>query len=587
MAVAAILFSVAATVMVVVGDSHSRLQQQRQRQQQQQQAQAGDATADHIAPAAFWRFEDDAAIGANSAPASSATLNIVPGDGSSWTWAPMAEGGVVGGFVSLVSTAAATGGPVFNATAALTKLPHAAAGAASGFGFELLIKPGRDFNRAGNTTLMKITAPDSSLLIELALERHSISYRVDTGPAGAGKENCLEVPMDQVGRRTYFHLADGGWHHMAASLDLRGGGTLKLWIDGESPSGFSAALNLSTLATVSMAGTFQLLPQAFSGAIDEVALYTQTLSDNDVYAHSTRALKHHKPYNTASIDPGPAPPPASVIGVLDPKEFAPGTICKDWAHNCTPIDLKCDIHFLWANGSTKGTADQPSVIAQYKSYPLPRYNADALAAGLFPWCTSWANTPSEGINGFPSMYPDLSPQQMAEKWRDIQLEAGTNWRLPIYAELCTHGKMCTSNYTVELANSHPEIPLTFIMSRGGQTILWNTTHDTSINSASRKCFLQNIAGNLLSVDGVAMNMNTTLRPKSYGNGGIFRPCVTKECAAEAECPLEYLYKNDGRSWVTLFKEMKGNFTRPVNREAPLNMCVLRSPLNMSVWHRSY
>ena len=164
------------------------------------------------------------------------------------------------------------------------------------------------------------------------------------------------------------------------------------------------------------------------------------------------------------------------------------------------------------------------------------------------------------------MYPDLSPERMAEKWRDIQLEAGTNWRLPIYAELCPKIDLnCTSKYTVALGNAHPEIPLTFIVSRGGQTILWNTTKDASVNSMSRKCFLQTAAGNLLSVDGVAMNMNTTLDPHSYSHGGIFRPCVTKACAAEAECPLESLYKHDGQSWVTLFKEMKDRFTRPVNR----------------------
>ena len=107
-------------------------------------------------------------------------------------------------------------------------------------------------------------------------------------------------------------LADGHWHHVAATLSLASGGTLKLWIDGESPDGFSAALNLSASAVVSSLGTFQLLPDPFSGAIDEVALYAQPLSDDVVYAHSTRALKHHQPYTEVSVRVGPAPPPTTV-----------------------------------------------------------------------------------------------------------------------------------------------------------------------------------------------------------------------------------------------------------------------------------
>ena len=268
-----------ATMMLAVGGGHGGGQHSHDHSiSQQQQPPASPAAAADFqpaaataTPAAFWRFEDKAAIGADSA--AGATL-AVPHDGSSWTWAPMAQHGVVGGFVSLMSTPAGTAGPVLNASAVLTQ--HTAA-AASGFSFELLIKLGRDFNRAGNTSLMKIAAPDGGL-IELALERHTISVRVDTGgPAGAGKQNSLEVPMDQVGRRTYFYLADGGWHHLAASLDLAHGGALKLWIDGESPDGCAVPLNLSSASTVSMAGALQLLPQAFSGAIDEVALYTQAL----------------------------------------------------------------------------------------------------------------------------------------------------------------------------------------------------------------------------------------------------------------------------------------------------------------------
>lgn len=42
--------------------------------------------------------------------------------------------------------------------------------------------------------------------------------------------------------------------------------------------------------------------------------------------------------------------------------------------------------------------------------------------------------------------------------------------------------------------------------------------------------------------------------------------VTAACAAEAECPLSYLYENDGLEWVQGFKQMAQNgLKRPINR----------------------
>eukprot|EP01052_Picozoa_sp_SAG31_P003861 SAG31_NODE_153_length_22196_cov_24.963570_6_plen_354_part_00 len=161
-------------------------------------------------------------------------------------------------------------------------------------------------------------------------------------------------------------------------------------------------------------------------------------------------------------------------------------------------------------------------------------------------------------------------QRAAQQWRDIQLELGTHWRQPIYID--------SSNMTIDLANANPHIPLYYIISRGGDTILWNTSKVASTDSASRKCFVQNAVGNLLSVDGVALNMNTSIRPHEYASNGIFRPCVTKECATEAECPLEHLYNHDGSSWVQQFKQFAQNgLKRPINR-------LYDDGEIMSVWH---
>ena len=221
----------------------------------------------------------------------------------------------------------------------------------------------------------------------------------------------------------------------------------------------------------------------------------------------------------------PAPVPASTVGVLDSKEFAPGTICPGWVHNCTPLVACSNPGIVYLNGSTPGTPDQPTTLQQLSSYPLPRFNTAALALGLFPWNTCWATRYLGGSPAIGQPYPSkcgsncskmykgvevtappyyvvckvrnrtCERTQSALEWNSIQLELGTHWRQPIYID--------NSNLTIQLANTHPEIPLATIISRGGDTILWNTTKqgpgfkNMSTDTASRKCFVQNAAGNLL------------------------------------------------------------------------------------------
>ena len=98
-----------------------------------------------------------------------------------------------------------------------------------------------------------------------------------------------------------------------------------------------------------------LLPTAFSGDIDEVAVWEVALSDAMIAAHAVGALHKGLPYTYT--DPGGASPPADpTSGALDLHEFAPGTQLP------TPPSS--------SNGTRGVTA---SCLEQLRSFPAPRY----------------------------------------------------------------------------------------------------------------------------------------------------------------------------------------------------------------------
>eukprot|EP01052_Picozoa_sp_SAG31_P003862 SAG31_NODE_153_length_22196_cov_24.963570_7_plen_655_part_00 len=277
--------------------------------------------------AAFYRFEDESNLGADSAGNSPLSTKS-PLDGPKYSWKPASDAGsIVGGYLDFEGEHDKNGGPTLHGFSTAftaqedTPLP--------GFTFEMLFNLGANFNRAGNTTLFSLKGSGGDSLAELALERHSITFRVDSVAAtGEVSQNCLAIPLDQIGRRSYFYLTDGSWHHVAATMDMSNpiGVELRVFLDGESPGGFSSVLPSATGTAIYLGrSVFSLLPTPFSGRIDEVALYNTSITAQEAFVHYTRAIKHHVKYTNDLVVVPPAPAPASTIGVLDPKEFAPGS----------------------------------------------------------------------------------------------------------------------------------------------------------------------------------------------------------------------------------------------------------------------
>ena len=166
---------------------------------------AGAAAA--ATPVHYWRFEDAASPGKDSAPRGGVALRprVAAPRGPAWRPRAFADGGIVGGYVAVQNgTLAASGGP----------FPSSAT--APGVTVEFLFRAGRDFQRFGNTTLFGVTpaASPGGGWIEAGLLRHSMVWRADASLVPDGGEcaseqdavlpspvpcSRLEVPLDQAG----------------------------------------------------------------------------------------------------------------------------------------------------------------------------------------------------------------------------------------------------------------------------------------------------------------------------------------------------------------------------------------------------
>ena len=306
-------------------------------------------------PVAWWRFESSAHLGADSSPGGANSFVSEP-------FSPEPEppfsqetaDGCVGGYLHV------GGANVSLALAAETAKPIPAA-TAPGLTAELLFRlNGTAFNKAGNTTVLRGGSGEGGAGWALAFDRHSIGFRA------AGR--VVSAQLIGSGVRSIFGLADGAWHHLACRLDASSG-EQSIWIDGQCPDphpptcpppctlGGSLPPNASAAPgqVPAGAGAVTLLPSAFDGDLDEIAVYTAALSNSTIWAHFQGAVQQHTKYSF-SPSTAPVPPPAPAGGALNASDFPPGTILP------TPD----------GNSSVSGS-NMTLPIDQLKAFPAPRY----------------------------------------------------------------------------------------------------------------------------------------------------------------------------------------------------------------------
>ncbi len=136
--------------------------------------------------------------------------------------------------------------------------------------------------------------------------------RFTTGCQPTGSTNAtyddFEIQLQGIGRGTYGYYVDGNWHHLVFKYNATTG-VKEVWVDGESPAGFSKTVPAgvippntgntgNNICDLNTNATYYL----FLGSFDEIAIYKQPLSSNMIYQHyqDFKANKHYSFANSTS-----------------------------------------------------------------------------------------------------------------------------------------------------------------------------------------------------------------------------------------------------------------------------------------------
>ncbi|MFZ7118264.1 MAG: LamG-like jellyroll fold domain-containing protein, partial [Bacteroidota bacterium] len=204
--------------------------------------------------------------------------------------------------------------------------------------FEFIFKPGMNF---GTTVFAK--RMDGAL--ELRMTYPAINFMTEVKAAnGSPIYDDFEIDLNGIGRASYSYYVDDNWHHIVFKYNAKAG-IKEVWVDGQLPAGFSKTI---AGGSFSQSGNrdYMLNSQSdyykLQGAIDEIAVYHNSLGGNSIYAHylNFMAGKHYSFANPTVVAPSPSP----VTAGININDFAPGHPSP----SLTPIE-------------------------QLKNFPTPRY----------------------------------------------------------------------------------------------------------------------------------------------------------------------------------------------------------------------
>ena len=147
--------------------------------------------------------------------------------------------------------------------------------------FEFLFKPGFYFGT-------KVFAKRMDGAIELRKSYQAIHLMTyENSSSGAGVYDDFQIDLTDIGRKSYSYYVDGNWHHIVFKYNAKAG-IKEVWIDGQLPAGFSKTITGGSFAT---SGNREYMINSQSnyyklqGAIDEFAVYYNSLGGNSIYSH--------------------------------------------------------------------------------------------------------------------------------------------------------------------------------------------------------------------------------------------------------------------------------------------------------------
>ena len=426
-------------------------------------------------PEALWRFENAGNIGQDSSAKGGNALSF-GGSGNT-----LASQGTADGYVGAYLQA--DGGNVSLNVSATTAGPFPAS-PAKGLSVEMLFRLPRlgNFNKAANTTLIRGGNGGGEDGWAVVFDRHALRFRA------AGR--CVEASLVGAGVRSVWNLVDGNWHHLACRLDAKTG-EQSIWVDGQCPDSFGgwspANASAAPKHVPSGSGVVTVLPTAFDGAIDEIAVYDVALSNGSIYQHFHTAISAHKPYTFEPVT-SPAPTPLPANGSYNLSDFHPGTLLP------TP------------EGNSSHSGSKLTVpIDQFKAFPNPRYLATPATGpeiGTPQRLFNWMDPRYLSGGAYRFFAPPgqlLNISQLAEVYLQEELASTWNYNLNLFrlgSPECTINDkkgnplptpVCKDQALIDLANNNPQWGVDTIFQRAGAKVCSDYANKSTCEKSCKYC----------------------------------------------------------------------------------------------------
>ena len=530
-------------------------------------------------PDALWRFEDPQNIGTDSSATATHAFTVRPlSPLPSPPYEQRTSGGCVGGYLHVGGENTA-----LNLFAEAVKpLPTVTA---PGLTLELLFRTAdpnlansSSFGKAGNTSLLRGGNGEGAAGWELVFDRHAIRFRA------AGR--VVSAALVGTGVRSIWNLADGKWHHLVCRLDAASG-EQSIWVDGQCPHGPNGQCprpnedgscadgtevyggHGSHLANTSTApghvpagsGSVVLLPDAFDGDLDEIAVYSAALSNGSIWAHFQTATTQHAPYTFAPVV-APAPPPHPASGSLHETDFPNGTVLPTPAGNSS-----CSASTMWLP------------LDQLKAYPAPKFlrkPATGPTIGTLQRNFNWMDPSYMSGSPFRHWGQDVTwyePQIQEElaKTFHYNLQVGAMGRGRVSAADPDARPDEMTSILFGIADANPDYGIDTIFQRMGAKYCTHYDANSSLETGCEAgwrytnqslnigCYLADKDGNFLTLTGAKAVPN----PKTGKTPKVLRP-TTPAAATANNCP-DTIFSAEWEYYATMGRFRKAGFSGTVSR----------------------
>lgn len=361
------------------------------------------------------------------------------------------------------------------------------------FTIEFLFKPGYTFNTANI-----ITRGDGAFNIRIEYPKIIFSTSHKAG-SGSTVNDDLVITLDGIGRKSFGYYMDDEWHHMVFKLNTSNG-SKEIWVDGESPSGFSKNVTTGTFSNtgnVSVYLNHTVSYVRYHGGLDEVALYADDVPDALIYKHYIEA-QSGLPYSYTDDYTQSLPQPAPITGPVDADEFAPG-------HPSVTI----------------------AATEQLTTFPTPRYKPGHTLMPNFNWMDP------RYMGGL--FQPGITNQMSADNSVIIQTELARKYNYYFNVDF---GNDVWDNAWTNAANSNPDFKLAIITFRAQ---LNGNSPELTNQSKPASHYLQNSSGSFIDANG-----NPT-------GSKIWRPTAPTSS-----------YQDDGITVKNMFSSLFNNLNRPID-----------------------